>query len=387
MFFLVTEWRWEAMLLGFPDIRPHITTAFLAVVVVLLGVFGAKGKSIPYWMICLLMCYFVSVSVLNIRSLDRAPGYNVTTEFGVWCINLALFTVASNRDIWKYVYQHPKIMIIHYMLFILPLFFLLWYAGCAAESNFNLRNAILISGLVENSDYGVDYQSVGDKLTLITFIVLSLNLRKTLKITILLLTFTALYVVGGKASMVGFIFACASYYVIFLGLNRRYLKCASIMFISICLLCAGLVYIIGNSSMQNSDNWLVGTLARGRDDVSVSSRRLIEEDNEKTRSGRILLGDYKFDNKFGRPGTHTHSAWGIVDYYGLPIFIITVGIWLYLLFKLLLAARKTPIAKAALMSMLFYTLLFSIARFPPGLYFTYWTLGISIMGCQHNNEI
>lgn len=386
IFFFVVEWRWEVMLLGKPDIKPYAIAAFTSIAAILLGLCGARTQQrIARIIILLLIFYFIGVSILNIGALCGAPSYSVTTDLGIWCINLALFTVASNREIWQYVYQHPKIMVILYILFVLPLFFLLWHSGCAAESNFNLRNAIRISGLVENSDYGVGYQGIGDKLALLTFIILSLNLKKTLKVVILIVAFTALYVAGSTASMIGFLFACATYCIIIFYLNRHYLKFASITFIFICLLCGGLIYITGNRSLQNSNNWLIGTLARGRGDISVSSRYLIEVENEKTRSNRILLGNYKFDNKLGRPGSYTHSAWGIVDYYGLPIFGITVSIWFYLLIKLLFAARrKTPIAQAALMAMLFYTLLFSVARFPPTFYLTYWVLGMAI--CAINRK-
>lgn len=384
IFFFVVEWRWEFMLLGKPNIEPYFFAAVASAAVILLGIFSfRKQQRVCRIIILLLICYFIAVSMLNIGALNCAPDYSATRDLGVWCINIALFIVASNQDTWNYVYRHPKIMIVLYIFFVLPLFFILWHSGGATESNFNLRNAIWISGMAGNSEYRVSYQSFGDKLAFLTFVMFSLNLRNRFKLVILVVTFVAFYVVGSKASMVGFIFACTAYYVIHLGVNKQYLECASIIFISICLLCSGLVYITGNHSLQNSDNWLIGTLARGRDDISVSSRYLIEKENETTRSSRILLGDYKFDNKLGRPGSYTHSAWGIVDYYGLPIFIITAGIWFYLLFKLLFAAKKTPIAKAALMSMLFYTLLFTIARFPPVSYLTYWVLGMTVGAIHH----
>ena len=387
IFFFAIEWRWELILLGMPDLKPHVAAACFSVLLIFLGFYRIKKQTLSFWILLFLVIYFVLVAVLNLIELLCTNGYDLYTEFGIWFINIALFIVASDRDVWRYVQQHQKMVVLLYMFYVLPIFFLLFSSGCATESHFNLRIAIWISGMANLFEYGVSYQSFGDKIAILTFVILSLPIVAKLKTAVVIIALSTLYVVGSKARMVGFIFACVSYYVILLGLNKRYLKFASIMFISICLLCSGLVYIIDNSSFQDSDNWLIRTLARGRGDISVSGRRLIEEDNEKTRSSRILLGDYKFDNKLGRPGSYTHSAWGIVDYYGLPIFIITVGIWLYLLFKLLLAARKTPIAKAALMSMLFYTLLFSIARFPPVSYLTYWTLGMSITGCQDKNKV
>ncbi len=376
IFFFAIEWRWEAMLLGLPDIKPHVIAAVLSTVVALSGFSRLREKGISYLIILLLICYYIGVSVLNIGTLSNTPDYNLMTEFGVWCINLALFVAASNQKIWEYIYRHSLTVMILYMLFVLPLFFLLWYSGCAVESNFNLRNAIFISGLAQNSNYIVSYQSIGDKLSLLTFIVLSLNLEKRFKFVILVITMCALFIVGSKASMVGYIFACVIYYFMHLWLNKRYLKCTLIIIVSICLSCGGLIYIVGNTSLQNSSNWLISTLARGNDDVSVSGRHLIEEENQETRGSRILLGDYKFDSKLGRPGTYSHSALGLIDYYGLFIFVIVTGIWFYLLFKLLFVVNRTPIVQATLMSMLFYTLLFTIARFPNG-YLTFWVLGMA----------
>lgn len=383
IFFFVIEWRWEIMLLGMPDIKAHIMTAIVSAVVIALGFCNLNRQQIIARIMILLILYFIGVSVLNITELYGTYNYSVITELGIWCINLAPFIVLSNYDIWKFVYLHPKAMVTLYMFFTIPLFFLLWYSGCAIESNFNLRNAIVISGLARNSDYGISYQSLGDKLALLTFIILSLKLRKKFKIVIFIVALSTLYITGSKASMIGYIFTCVVYCVILFIVNKQYLKSVLIIFVSIYLLFGGLIYIAGSSSLQNSDNWLVSTLARGKNDVSVSSRYLIEKENEKTRNSRILFGDYKFDNKLGRHGSYTHSALGIVDYYGLPIFIITVSIWFYLLFKLLFVARKTPIARAALMSMLFYTLLFTIARFPPVFYLTYWVLGMAVCAIHH----
>lgn len=378
IFFFVTEWRWEVMLLGLPDIKAYIITAIVSIVVILVGFCSLNKQQIIARIIILLIFYFIGISILNISELYKTYNYSVITEIGVWCINLALFIVMSNYDVWKFVYLHPKTMAILYMLFVMPLFFLLWYSGCAVGSNFNLRYAIYLSGLAENSGYGIAYQSLGDKLVLFTFIVLSLNLSKKFKIVILIIALSTLYVIGSKASMGGYIFTCIVYHIMILKENKKYLKCASIILVSLCLLFGGFMYIAGNSYLQNSENWLISTIARGKNDVSISSRYLIEKENEKTRMSRILLGNYKFDNKLGRPGTYTHSALGIIDYYGLPIFIISMCIWFYLLSKLMFVARKTPIARVALMCMFFNTLLFSIARFPPISYLTYCVLGIAL---------
>lgn len=383
MFFLVTEWRWEAMLLGFPDIKPHIATAFLAVVVVLFGVFGAKGKSITYWIICLLLCYFIAVSALNAKELNGTLKYELTKEFGVLCIYFALFVTAANPNMWKLIYARHKVVLYLYVVSIVPLFFILFYSGSAQPSHFNLRGAIELSGLVKNSDYGISYQSIGDKIAIMSFFVISFNIRQKLKAIILIYTFAALYIIGGKASMVGFIFAVDAYYIILLFCKKQYVKCMAILFASLCLCLGMLFYVANHNSFERSDNWLVRTIARGRDDNSVSSRHEIEENNQRTRFSRIFLGDYKFDFKLGRSGSNTHSAIGIIDYYGLPIFIITVGLWLYFAFTLLPSIKKNiPLVSAAALSMLFYTLLFTIARCPTETYLFYFVLGTATAAVQ-----
>lgn len=385
IFFWVTEWRWEAMLFGFPDIKPHITTALFAVVVVLLGVFGANGKSIPYWMICLLMCYFIAVSALNAKELNGTLKYELTKEFGVLCIYFALFVAAANPNMWKLIYARPKVILYLYVVSIVPLFFILFYSGSAHPSHFNLRGAIELSGLIDNSDYGISYQSIGDKIAIMSFFVLSFNIRQKLKAIILIYTFAALYIIGGKASMIGFVFAIVAYYIILLFSKKQYVKCIAILFASLCM-CLGMLFcVVGQNSFERSGNWIVRTIAHGRNDNSISSRHKIEENNQRTRVSRILLGDYKFDFKLGRPGSNTHSVIGIIDYYGVPIFIITVGLWLYFIFTLLFAMkRNTPIISATTLAMLFYTLLFITARCPTETYLFYFVLGTATAAIQQH---
>lgn len=384
IFFFVIEWRWEVMLLGFPDVKPYVAAAVMSIAVNVLGIMQSGNKSckpsVLYWLIFFLLCYFIAVSALNINDLLTTTDYKMT-EFGIWCINLALFITASGTYVWDYVHHNKRVMIVLYALFVLPLFFLLFYSGVAAQSNFNLRIAIWLSGLAGNSDYGVSYQSIGDKLAILTFVVLSLNIRSWHKIIVVVITVATLYIVGSKASLVGCLFAFTAYYILSLFARKHYIKCIVILLTSFCLLCGGLLYVVGNPSLQNSNNWLIRTVAQGQEDISVSGRHIIEEANQKTRDSRLVLGDYKFDYKFGRPGSYTHSAVGLIDYYGLPIFVISVSLWLYLLCNLIwlfTIGNKSPIIVASLMSILFYTLLFTIARLPSQNYLTYWVLGMVV---------
>lgn len=381
IFFFIIEWRWEAILFNIisSTYQPYIILALVAVFVICFMMLRHRNGIASWWVIILVLVYLTSTSVLSFPELSRAHDYRFKVEVGLWCINIALFLAASDKKLWNYVYTHNSVAVALFALYVLPPLFILFFSGHAAEAHYNIRNLQNIVWNWNFEDLGVSYQSFGDKISILTFILVSLRINKFVKLTIVAITLVSLYIVGSKASMVGYVFACAAYYVISLYCSRRYLKCAFLLSCSFCLLLCGLTYIVNNPAMQYSDNWLIRTIASGQKDISVSARQEIEIENQKTRSSRLMLGDYKFDYKLGRPGSYTHSAIGIIDYYGLPIFLISVGIWLYLLFKLMrLVKHRIPLVTAALMAMLFYTLLFTIARFPPLNYLLYWTLGMAV---------
>ena len=380
LFFIVIEWRWEFMFLGMWDFRPYAFATAISCLVVFARIMDNYKERLLFWATFLLILYCGMTSIINIPELliVGSERYKLSIEIGTFCLNVALFIVASNRNFWKYIYAHPKMILISFLLITSPIFLIILLSGYALEACFYLRDVLRLAGLWKNAIYDIQYQSFGDKIALLTFILLSLRITKPVKGAVLIITIASLYATGSKASMVGYIFACTSYYIISIYHAKHYVKCVFFIIISIFILFGGYVYIVGNNSLQNSDNWLMRTIAHGKNDISISGRHVIAAENQRTRNSRVILGDYKFDYKLGRPGSYTHSALGIVDYYGLPIFIAFTCIWFYLFFKLLLRKQQTFITKAALMSMLFYTLLFTIARFPPGTYLFYWVLGIAI---------
>lgn len=393
VFFFVSEWCWEAILVDIvsSSVKPSIVSAIIGIMLIYMTLLHPDYHKAIWWIILFGVGYYILVAILNANELVDCYSYQLTTEFGVWIINIALFITASDGKIWNYVYSRPKLAIVLFVLYILPPVLILFFSGHAAEAHYNIRNLINIMWhwniAYDGVHPGVSYQSFGDKIAILTFIIVTLRINKRAKLAVLATTLVALYIVGSKASMVGYIFACGAYYVISLYCHGRYEKCALLLSCLLCLLLCGLTYIINNPAMQYSDNWLISTVASGRKDISVSGRQAIEMENRKTRSSRLILGDYKFDYKLGRPGTYTHSALGIVDYYGVPIFLMSVGIWLYLLFKLMLLVRqRMPLVIAALMAMLFYTLLFIIARFPPINYLLYWTLGMAVCAISYSTK-
>ena len=381
IFFFIIEWRWEFMLIGFPDIKPYTLAAVISIGTISIGMFNIGKKDSIFWLFLLLIIYFICVSIINIR-VFCGDNQLFIAEFGVWSIDLALFIVANNKDFWQFIYRHPHQFLVMYALFLLPFVLIMIYLGAITQANFNLRNLVACSGINLNSAYGVSYQSFGDKLAIITFIIFSLNVWKGIKVIIGSITLVALYAVGSKASLFGYFFACVVYYIIFLFRNRYYIQCIIVIVSIISLICSVAIYIhiVDLEKFKGSNNWIVRTVAHGRGDRSILSRRLIEEENQKTRASRWILGDYKFDDKLGRHGSYTHNALGLIDYYGVPIFAIAVCLWFYILLQLIhLIGNNNRIASAALMSILFYTLLFSVARFPSKNYLTFWTLGMSIL--------
>lgn len=379
-FFFIIEWRWQILLLGIKVPNPHIFVACLSIPIIVISMMENRRKNTNFWLLYILIIYFLLIALINIPELTITGGYKVTTEIGVWCIGVALFVVACNEKIWEFIYKHTKIITILFFSYTLTPLLILFIQGHAAEANLNLREAIWLTGMVENSDYGVVYQSFGDKIVILSFIVFSLSTNKFIKIMILAVSLISLYVVGSKASMVGYLFSCIVFFFISLYYDKHYIKFWTLGLSCICILLFVWGYIVGNSSLQKSSNWVISAIASAEQDGSVTSRKRIEEENQKSRNSRLMFGNYKFDTKLGRLGTYTHSALGLVDYYGVIVFGIATTIWLYLLFKLLIAGRKKlPIINATLMSMIFYSSLFIIARFPLVSYLTYWVLGSAIL--------
>ena len=384
-FFFVIEWRWQALLLGTFDFKSHIVTAVLACFILFTYFSKIKKHILIFWALFFIIIYFIIIALFNIKDLYKLPNYQITTELGIWCINLGLFLVAANDRVWNFVFCHTRVVFVLYLLLIVPIWFILIQSGHMVTSGFNLRIAVSLAKMANDSKFGVAYQSIGDKLALITFIVISLNIKKKVKCAILFLTTITLFVIGTKASLVGFSFACIVYHLISIFVKHNS-KQLFVCFIFMCLLFIIGVYFVENrDSLSYSNNWLVHSVALGKNDVSFSSRNYIEELNQPTRISRFLLGNYKFDYKLLRSGSYTHNSIGIIDYYGLPIFIYVTGCWLYLLLSLLCMIKKrNAFVKIATMTMLFYTLLFSVARFPTANYLFYWTLGTAVMAMSQN---
>ena len=390
VFFFIGEWRWQLILIGIPDFRPYIVATILSAIVIVLGIFRtpqSESKNFCYWVVATLIIYYFSIEIIDLINNPELltsyyKKYGIVEGIAKWCNIVALFIIASTKKVWQNIYRHSRLVKMLYIIYALFPLFILFMSGEILESHFNLRKVAAFAN-VSTLEHSVLYQTFGDKLACIGFVVLSFNMRKSTRIVIFAVSIASLYMAGSKASMVGFMFACLAYYWLSLCYGGHYIKCTALLVIAVALIISGLVYVVDNSSLQLSDNWLLSTIARGRDDISVSSRHIIEINNQETRDSRWVLGDYKFDYKFGRPGTYTHSAWGIVDYYGILIFIVNLILWSYMSFKLLFQKFKHPITSAALMSMLFYTLLFSIARFPTETYLWYWVLGFSVCALHY----
>ena len=386
-FFFIIEWHWQILLLGIDVPNPYIFVAFLSIPIIVINILDMRKKDPNFWFIYFLIIYFLLVALINISELKTTGDYKIATEMGVWCINIALFIVACNEKVWIFIRRYPRVVTFLFFLYALTPLLILFSQGYAAEAHLNLREAASLKEITGNSDYIVSYQSFGDKISILSFIVLSLHINRFLKIIVLVTTLISLYVVFSAASMVGYIFSCTAFLFLLLYYNRCYIKCGVFGLVCVCMLFFTFAYIVNNRALHASDNRMVSSIARGQKYGSVSSRKIIEVENQKSRSVRLMFGDYKFDNKLGRPGTYTHSAFGMVDYYGIIIFSISVGIWMYLFARLLFLGKKDiPVVNAALMSVLFYTPLFIIARFPVG-YLTFWVLGSAISAVKINKNL
>ena len=254
--------------------------------------------------------------------------------------------------------------------------------GSGSEANYSLRNLIYFLGITSDDNYGVSYQSYGDKIALLSFLMFFISKNKIAKMLVIFITVISLYVVGSKASMLGFASAIFVWYFIKTFDHKNILKFIVITTALIGTFLFTQTSIIGNPNLQESKYWVVKSLASGSEDQSVESRKEIQINNQKTLKTRLLLGNYKFDLKEGRPGSYTHNIFYYLDYYGIFYFTVFVSFWIYVLILNIKSKRNTLITNYASLSMLYFSILMLVARSGSG-YLIYWTLGCAVASISY----
>jgi hypothetical protein len=381
LFFLVIEWRWQLELLGINVPNPYYPVAMLCGVVSIISVTGFimfnRETTIFSIIAFFLMLYCLCILIFNIPELILLDKKEVIVELGVWAINFGLFFIAMDGSVWRFIEEHTRSMIIIYILFVMSPIILMFFLGSGAETNYSLRSLINLLDIAGDDNYGVSYQSYGDKIALLSFLMFFISKNKIVKMLVVFITAVSLYVVGSKASMLGFASAIFVWYVINTFDHKNIFK---FIVITAALIGAFLFIqtnIIGNPDLQESKYWIVKSLASGSEDESVESRKEIQTNNQKTLKTRLLLGNYKFDLKEGRPGSYTHNILFFLDYYGIFYFSVFVMFWLYLLILNIKSKHNLLITNYATLSMIYFTILMLVARSGSG-YLTYWTLGCAV---------
>lgn len=381
LFFLVIEWRWQLELLGVNVPNPYYPVAVLCGVVSIISVTGFiflnRETSIFSIIGFLLMLYCLGILFFNIPELIRMDRKEVIVELGVWAINFGLFFIALDGSIWRFIEGHTRSVIIVYILFVMSPIFLMFILGSGSEVNYSLRSLINLLDIAGDDNYGVSYQSYGDKIALVSFLMFFIVKNKIAKMLVVFTTVISLYVVGSKASMLGFASATFVWYVINTFDHKNLLKFFVITTVFIGAFLFIQNSIVGNYSLMESKYWIVKSLASGSEDGSVQSREEILKTNIATLKSRFFLGNYKFDLKEGRPGTGTHNVLYFIDYYGVLYFSTFVIFWLYVLFLNIKSKKNILITNYATLSMLYFSLLMLVARSGSG-YLTYWTLGCAV---------
>ena len=381
LFFLVIEWRWQVELLGINVPNPYYPVALLCGVVSLISVTGFilfnRETNIFSIIAFFLMLYCLSILFINIPDLILLDKKGVIVELGVWTINFGLFFIAMDESVWKFIEEHTYSVIIIYILFVMSPIFLMIILGSGSEANYSLRSLISLLDIAGDDNYGVSYQSYGDKIALLSFLMFFISKNKIAKMSVVFITVISLYVVGSKASMLGFASAIFVWYVINTFDHKNIFK---FIVITTALIGAFLFIqtsIIGNPNLQESKYWIVKSLASGSEDQSVESRKEIQTNNQKTLKTRLLLGNYKFDLKEGRPGSYTHNILFLLDYYGIFYFAVFVLFWLYIFILNIKSKKNILITNYTILSMLYFSILMLVARSGSG-YLTYWTLGCAV---------
>lgn len=381
LFFLIIEWRWQVELLGFNLPNPYYLVAMLCCVVSLISVTGFmlfnKGTNIFSIIAIFLMLYCLAIMIFNIPELIRLDRKEVIVELGVWAINFGLFFIAMDESVWKFIEEHTYSVIIVYILFVMSPILLMTILGSGSEVNYSLRSLIYLLDIAEEGNYGVSYQSYGDKIVLLSFLMFFIIKNKTAKCFAIVITVLSLYVVGSKASMLGFASALVAWYVINVFNFSNILKFVVIITTLICAFLYIQTSVIGNPNLQESEYWIVSSLASGTEEGSVQSRKDIQSTNRETLKSRLLLGNYKFDLKEGRSGSYTHNILYYLDYYGIFYFIVFVSFWIFVLILNIKSKRNTLITNYTTLSMLYVGILMLVARTGSG-YLIYWVLGCAV---------
>lgn len=381
LFFLVIEWRWQVELLGINVPNPYYPVALLCGVVSLISVtrFILFNRETNIFSIIafFLMLYCLSILFINIPDLILLDKKGVIVELGVWTINFGLFFIAQDESVWRFIEEHTHSIIIIYILFVMSPIILIFILGSASETNYSLRSLINFLSITGDDNHGVSYQSYGDKIALLSFLMFFISKNKIAKMSVVFITVISLYVVGSKASMLGFASAIFVWYVINTFDHKNILKFIVITTVLIGTFLFIQTSIIGNPNLQESKYWIVKSLASGSEDQSVESRKEIFKMNITTLKSRFILGDYKFDLKEGRPGSGTHNILYYLDYYGIFYFTVFVLFWLFVLFINIKSKKNILITNYATLSMLYFSILMLVARSGSG-YLTYWTLGCAV---------
>lgn len=387
-FFLVLEWRWQLELLGINVPNPYYLTAVLAALLcagkmIICPVQKHRFSTLSL-VIILLMVYEFAIFLISVPELLKIDSSYVVINFGVWTINFALYFIALDTLIWNSILRYKIVILFAYITLAVAPAVLLFCLGNASEVNYNLRNLVSVLKITDKS-HGVSYQSFGMKIAVLSFLALSVCPKIRSKFIIFCTTILSLYVVGSKASLVGFLFAITSY--VFLSMyHKKDLKKMYLlsMFLCILLIC-GVVYIVTRPDLQKSENWIIQSFAKGNEDKSVQSRKELAKINAPLHCSMFFLGDYAFDVKLGRPGTRTHSVLGNFEYYGIIYFLLFVGLWLYILYKLIaFRGDRTVLIDFTMLSILFFSPLICIAYTGTG-YLNYFVFGCAVTAIDSMN--
>lgn len=388
IFFILLELRWGILLFGLPCPNPYVALAIISALTIILYFITNQKYSFMFIITFILIIHLSNIALVNIPDLENLEYFKTSTEVGGICINICLFIIASDFNIAKILNKHSTVVIFIYFIYALTPIFVLLSSNLAIEAHFSLRELIWLNNTALNSDFGVSYQSYGDKIVLLTFFILSLNNKAIYKIISIIVTFISLFVVGSKASILGFIFAITVYIYIYIISNKRHTLFIlfSLLYMSFAALI--FVFVIGNPTMQDSSNWLIASLSLGQSDQSVELRKEIENDNKSSIISRLCIGDYKFDYKLSRPGTYTHNIWGVIDYYGIIIFVIIILLWIYYLIETIYIYNKTKNTSVLfpIQSLAFYSLLFIVAR-PFDNYLSYFVMGTAVSAISKFNSL
>lgn len=305
---------------------------------------------------------------------------------------IIIFLFFRSRRLWKRIFSIGKFVILFWLVCSVTYFGVSWWGtgvlGLPTDilslSLRNLSPLVAAAGTSIRADDlpDVGYLAIGDTYALLSLLALTLCKSDKIKPLLGLIAIYVLYIIGSRSSM--------TFFTVTLTLWGLYSLRSSLHKLIIGLLvisaCIGGVITYNDSITAEIDaNQTTATmlgLLYGdiEEDASNSERQEFAVENRDYLMKSPVFGEYRFEEKERtRPGSYTHNIISFWEQYGIFAFLVLLFVFMGGMIAVGRKASKSPLAKYALWSAVFYGLSLLFARSYASVYIWY-VLGVISAG-------